>query len=680
MTTNLHRADIELVRCDETDLILRKDAPLFSKDVKQFIIANSLSYYVLINTWLMLVKNYSRFGWMRLHDAITRKGLVAVIAQAQTSADEVVHGNPISDGLFSGIYADVQTSITNVIFTPSEELKMISKDAMATILFLLRYPKRFTPVGNDITNDSSIKDFVSVERRTKSLQRVGYSQLAITYVIEAMGKLVDWNALDRAIDNSIKDNRTFDLPTGAGFDANSSVGAKLVAISRTNPEAFMRPFGFPVADLHVSNEPEVWGKYVKDTVRPVKVVAVPKTYKSSRIIAMEPTYSQARAKVVSSVVDDYLPSSIPIHDQTQNQVLAKFGSETGKLATVDLSHASDTISKMLAETVFPDLFWQRVKPLLGTHTVINDTVRLMQQMSTAGNALTFRLESLVFLAIAKASAALHTDWTHDDLISSVEIEGCSYPVPSVYGDDIVVDARCEGALLYLLEALGFIVNESKSYFTGAYRESCGVEYWNGIDVSSYYYPRFPIQGTISKQVNIDISYRRDSWTGELSSSLTSLIALQHRLYGVSLDASYLIACVVREAFPKMTMSPRGTLLDDLWEYDDTFEKRYAPAAEVVVEKGRYASDSKRIFRRVKLESQVRTAKFLPSVKYKLERDVPANHLRLFELWKYQRFLEVGPRYEDPFLKSLSISSPPLTVEEAFGKPTVIVGYREVDYK
>lgn len=86
--------------------------------------------------------------------------------------------------------------------------------------------------------------------------------------------------------------------------------------------------------------------------RPVKVTLVPKSAKTPRLIAIEPTcmqYTQqaVKEKLVESLERKTNLSSffVGFEDQVPNQVLARKGSQDGSLATIDLSEAlteSDT--------------------------------------------------------------------------------------------------------------------------------------------------------------------------------------------------------------------------------------------------------------------------------------------------------------------------------------------------
>jgi hypothetical protein len=53
----------------------------------------------------------------------------------------------------------------------------------------------------------------------------------------------------------------------------------------------------------------------------------------------------------------------------------------------------------------------------------------------------------------------------------------------VFGDDIIIPARAVGDLFYILSDLGLMVNKGKSFHKGLFREACGMDAFNGVDVT-----------------------------------------------------------------------------------------------------------------------------------------------------------------------------------------------------
>lgn len=670
---NLTRANMELMGLNDINSVLKIDAPAVSTNCEQFVKDNGLGYYVCINTWLYVVKDYSVYGWMNLAEFIRRNGLNAAIASAQDAADQLIKEQNITDTLWAAIWHDLCSPFIG--WGVPRNQKEIRNDPLASMLMVLRYPKRLSPIGNDKIQAASIKKFLEVENRTKLLQRREMSRFILPFLKEEASQYLDWDSLVDDIDHCLEQGKVH-FTSGVGYDSRSSIGSKLHTLASSMPDYFTDPFGIKYTGVRLDINPEYWAD--GEEVRPVKVQAVPKSYKASRIIAMEATHRQVVARAVGDVIDRHLPRSVRLHDQSVNQKLARYGSQTGELATLDLSNASDCISKSLFWEIFPYAFTRRIYPLLGTHTEIDGKRRLMQQMSTAGNALTFILESMVFDIICRAAASLGRMFGVQS-VGSVTIDDEELIIPSIYGDDMITDTRVAELTVEVLTALGFVVNEAKSYLSGPYRESCGAEYYAGVDVSGVYFPRFPLEGSLQGTASISSHSVRDSYNDVYVDTLTSLISLQHRLFGICYPAARFIFELVREARPKMTVSLAGSLNSDLWDYVPTFTVRYAPYARLEVTPSKYVSiPPTRKFVKVeeKRPEAEREYKFAPVTKYTLKKEPSAFDVRLFEVYRYRQFLEFGPSYDDELMKLLGVSSAPLKLEQAFGEPEVIWVYRE----
>nr|URG15671.1 MAG: RNA dependent RNA polymerase [Leviviridae sp.] len=164
---------------------------------------------------------------------------------------------------------------------------------------------------------------------------------------------------------------------------------------------------------------------------------------------------------------------IDLNDQRVNNDLARQGSITGDLATLDLRSASDSITRELVFQSIP-IFWYTLLDTLRCQYTIVDGARHENEMfSSMGNGFTFELESLLFYAIAKAVAYM---------------TGTPGRI-SVYGDDLIVPTQMSHDLIYVLQFLGFGVNEDKSFTEGPIRESCGGHYYNGSTITPFYVRR-----------------------------------------------------------------------------------------------------------------------------------------------------------------------------------------------
>jgi len=220
---------------------------------------------------------------------------------------------------------------------------------------------------------------------------------------------------------------------------------------------------------------------------PAKVISVPKTLKTPRLIAMEPTAMQyAQQGLLESIVeaieaDDIAKNLISWKAQTPNQELASRGSRNGDLATLDLSEASDRVSN------------QHVRHLLRNHShfagavdasrsrkadVDGHGVLRLAKFASMGSALCFPFEAIVFctvlfIGIENELGRTLTMRDVKSLIGRVR----------VYGDDIIIPVEYVSSAVSELEAFGFKVNTNKSFWTGKFRESCGKDYYDGHDVS-----------------------------------------------------------------------------------------------------------------------------------------------------------------------------------------------------
>jgi len=222
--------------------------------------------------------------------------------------------------------------------------------------------------------------------------------------------------------------------------------------------------------------------------RPVKVITVPKTLKTPRIIAVEPACMQyTQQAILESLVghleglDNPIRWLIGFQDQEPNRRMALEGSLYGDLATLDLSEASDRVSNQLVRSLvarFPNVGQGLDATRSRKADVPGVGVVRLAKFASMGSALCFPIEAMVFATIICCGIedALNRQLTKRDLY------GLRRRV-RVYGDDIIVPADYAVTVVGKLEAFGLQVNTNKSFWTGKFRESCGREYYEGHDVS-----------------------------------------------------------------------------------------------------------------------------------------------------------------------------------------------------
>jgi hypothetical protein len=216
--------------------------------------------------------------------------------------------------------------------------------------------------------------------------------------------------------------------------------------------------------------------------QPMFVTLVPKTAKAPRIIAMEPTIIQWGQQALMVLFTRGLRvrtlyRAFDWTDQTRNQNLAREGSITGQLATLDLSEASDRLHLLVVARLLPLPLRRWVFAFRSTRARFEDgTVHRLQKFAPMGSAMCFVMESLVFYCIA--SYAIY-------IASGKGTHGAQPWLRhvSVYGDDIIVPTEHVAAVIDKLEAFGLKVNLNKSHWSGYFRESCGKDYLHGYDVT-----------------------------------------------------------------------------------------------------------------------------------------------------------------------------------------------------
>lgn len=217
-----------------------------------------------------------------------------------------------------------------------------------------------------------------------------------------------------------------------------------------------------------------------------KFAVVPKQLGKNRYICMEPASLQYLQHGLLSELETFISDSkhplsriIKLRDQTQNRDLCSQAIQNG-LATIDLSNASDCVTHTLVKSIFGHLPLYRY--LYGTRSdcVKSEYGNLEPRFFAGmGSAICFILESIVFSMIAECAFRSVTHRT-----SRGRRDGLS-----VYGDDIIAPLEVAVQTMDHLVRLGFEVNVDKTFVSGPYRESCGVEYVDDCEVLTIRHPR-----------------------------------------------------------------------------------------------------------------------------------------------------------------------------------------------
>jgi len=225
---------------------------------------------------------------------------------------------------------------------------------------------------------------------------------------------------------------------------------------------------------------------VRPMTRTAKVRFVPKQAGKDRTICMEPAWLMYLQKGVASQLMKYTqgekhPLSLLINFRSQdvNRRLCASAYQLG-YATIDLTNASDSVSWRLIKRLCRRI--PLLRYLYGSRssaTVLDGYTSTFDKFAPMGSALCFPIESILFASVVELAHRIHYGQA-----SSGHFSGCS-----VYGDDIIVPAELNQLVVDILESLGFSVNTMKSYSSGGYYESCGVEYLHGVRINTIRHPR-----------------------------------------------------------------------------------------------------------------------------------------------------------------------------------------------
>lgn len=225
------------------------------------------------------------------------------------------------------------------------------------------------------------------------------------------------------------------------------------------------------------------------------VFTVPKNYKRDRTCAKEPSWNMFFQKGVGLMIRTRLRTQVGLLQpdaQFTHQRMARQASIDGKMATLDLKAASDSICNALVDLLLPR-DWRKV--LFDLRSPIGSlpggNFLSYEKISSMGNGFTFELETLLFYALCKACAGREEE-------------------VSVYGDDLIVPTASVRRVVALLRFCGFELNPEKSFASGPFRESCGGHYFKGVDVKPFYIQRMPSSlGEVIHLHNCIIDYHQN---------------------------------------------------------------------------------------------------------------------------------------------------------------------------
>lgn len=221
-----------------------------------------------------------------------------------------------------------------------------------------------------------------------------------------------------------------------------------------------------------------------ERVRSNVFFTVPKSAEKRRGCAKEASLAVSLQLAAAQIIRPRLKAKLGIDLATgkeKHMELARHAVALG-LATKDLSNASNTVAKKLVKLVLPADWFALLDSLRApfvciTHGGVVKTLRL-EMFSSMGNGFTFELETLLFATLVRTVCT---------------INGACPELVHVFGDDIICPAEVSDEIDAVLRWSGFLLNSEKSYSVGPFRESCGGDYFNGVDVRAHYLEKLPTE-------------------------------------------------------------------------------------------------------------------------------------------------------------------------------------------
>lgn len=171
-------------------------------------------------------------------------------------------------------------------------------------------------------------------------------------------------------------------------------------------------------------------------------------------------------------------------DQSVNRLLAR---DWSAYETLDMSKASDRCSYALVRYLFEGLpLWRYLDASRTPGTTLpSGETFLYRKFAPMGSAVCFPVESIVFFSLTVAT--LHVLGKVPLLMALKKV--------FVYGDDLVVPRGFYPLLSEKFSALSLKFNEQKCCVEGRFRESCGADCYDGVDVTPHRLKTvYPIDG------------------------------------------------------------------------------------------------------------------------------------------------------------------------------------------
>lgn len=390
---------------------------------------------------------------------------------------------------------------------------MSVKSAMARALADSFY-KKLCPLGNtQVADDNALKKFKTINARipTSPFEFPAINEAEscfFDYFIDNLNRTLGFDAGDVNYDlDFIRENMGVGPGAAQKADATHMVSKLFEGpISYTTSEHLIPLYRSAVSDMGLWADAEHLrsSKFPFEHVEGGKLFFAPKNAEISRTCCTEANLNMLIQKSLGAFMEARLAKHYGISLSTQpsyNRELARIGSENGRFATIDLVSASDSISWQLVLRTLEDGFTKAVLRMSRSESAVlpDGSKVVLNMISTMGNGFTFPLQTVIFASAVRACYQLMG-------------YPCRCPKTEfgVFGDDLIVRRETYDFVCRMLNKLGFEVNEGKSFNNGPFRESCGHDYFRGVNIRGVYIKSIESPQQIYSCINRLIRWSTDS--------------------------------------------------------------------------------------------------------------------------------------------------------------------------
>lgn len=243
------------------------------------------------------------------------------------------------------------------------------------------------------------------------------------------------------------------------------------------------------------HDPERFRALLVDKVKLVgynELFMVPKDSDCHRVAGKEPCGNSFLQKGVDVFMRKRLKRmGLDLSLQEPNQRLAYAGSveSNNPTVTIDLSSASDSISIGLVKDLLPPDWFGFLNSIRSPSFNYDGDTSRYSKFCSMGNGFCFPLETLIFASLIHAAHSVTGDTLY-----------------RVYGDDIIVRQSSALLVLELLKWAGFKANTKKTFVFGPFRESCGADWFGGVNVRPYTLDFLPSKGVDLMRIHNGLLY------------------------------------------------------------------------------------------------------------------------------------------------------------------------------